>query len=1051
MLPRFFIDRPIFAWVIAIIIMLAGALAIETLPIEQYPEIAPPSVSVRTQYPGADAQTVQNSVTQVLEQNMTGVDNLLYMSSTSDSAGNVTITVSFQSGTNPDTAQMQVQNKVSQTLSTLPQAVQDQGVTVEKASSSFLMVIGMIGTDKNTTNFDLSDYLVSNIKEPISRIEGVGQVRVFGAQYSMRIWLDPHKLNSFSLTPGDVTTAITAQNTQLSLGQVGDTPAVKGQQYNVTITGQGRFTNVEQFKNILLKVNTDGSQVRLKDVARIEIGSESYSAESRYNNQAASGMAISLSSGANALDTATRVKAKIAELEKYFPSNIKVVYPYDTTTFVKISITEVAHTLVEAIILVFLIMYLFLQNFRATLIPTIAVPVVLLGTFGIMSVAGYSINTLTMFGLVLAIGLLVDDAIVVVENVERVMSEEGLSPLEATRKSMDQITGALIGIALVLSAVFIPMAFFSGSTGAIYRQFSVTIVSAMALSVLVALILTPALCATMLKPVKKGDHGAQKGFFGWFNRTFDRGSKGYRSILNRVLQRSGRMIIIYVIILAAVGGLFKYLPSSFLPDEDQGAIMAMIQLPSGGTREQTLAVLTKFTDYFKTQEKDNVESVFGVAGFSFAGSGQNMGLAFVKLKDWSVRPGASQSAEAIIGRAMGFLSTIKEAQVYAFNLPSIPSLGNATGFDLYLQDRGNLGHEKLMQARNQLLGMAAQDPTLVRVRPNGMEDTPQYNIQIDYEKALALGLTVSDINTTLSTAWGGDYVNDFVDRGRIKKVYVMADAPFRMQPEDMKLWYTRNSSEQMVPFSAFAKGAWTFGSPRLERYNGVPAVEIQGESAPGFTSGDAMNNIAKLIGKLPAGTSFEWTGLSYQEQQAGSQAPALYAVSLLVVFLCLAALYESWSIPFSVMLIVPLGVFGALAAAALRSLSNDIFFQVGLLTTIGLSAKNAILIVEFAKEQFEQGMSLRQAVLEAARMRLRPILMTSLAFILGVLPLVISSGAGASGRHAIGTGVTGGMIAATVLAIFFVPSFFVLVMKYFSKHRHMLRAAASVSVENRHE
>jgi multidrug efflux pump len=1051
MLSRFFIDRPIFAWVIAIIIMLAGALAIETLPIEQYPEIAPPSVSVRTQYPGADAQTVQNSVTQVLEQNMTGVDNLLYMSSTSDSAGNVTITVSFQSGTNPDTAQMQVQNKVSQTLSTLPQAVQDQGVTVEKASSSFLMVIGMIGTDKNTTNFDLSDYLVSNIKEPISRIEGVGQVRVFGAQYSMRIWLDPHKLNSFSLTPGDVTTAITAQNTQLSLGQVGDTPAVKGQQYNVTITGQGRFTNVEQFKNILLKVNTDGSQVRLKDVARIEIGSESYSAESRYNNQAASGMAISLSSGANALDTATRVKAKMAELEKYFPSNIKVVYPYDTTTFVKISITEVAHTLVEAIILVFLIMYLFLQNFRATLIPTIAVPVVLLGTFGIMSVAGYSINTLTMFGLVLAIGLLVDDAIVVVENVERVMSEEGLSPLEATRKSMDQITGALIGIALVLSAVFIPMAFFSGSTGAIYRQFSVTIVSAMALSVLVALILTPALCATMLKPVKKGDHGSQKGFFGWFNRTFDRGSKGYRSILNRVLQRSGRMIIIYVIILAAVVGLFKYLPSSFLPDEDQGAIMAMIQLPSGGTREQTLAVLTKFTDYFKTQEKDNVESVFGVAGFSFAGSGQNMGLAFVKLKDWSVRPGASQSAEAIIGRAMGFLSTIKEAQVYAFNLPSIPSLGNATGFDLYLQDRGNLGHEKLMQARNQLLGMAAQDPTLVRVRPNGMEDTPQYNIQIDYEKALALGLTVSDINTTLSTAWGGDYVNDFVDRGRIKKVYVMADAPFRMQPEDMKLWYTRNSSEQMVPFSAFAKGAWTFGSPRLERYNGVPAVEIQGESAPGFTSGDAMNNIAKLIGKLPAGTSFEWTGLSYQEQQAGSQAPALYAVSLLVVFLCLAALYESWSIPFSVMLIVPLGVFGALAAAALRSLSNDIFFQVGLLTTIGLSAKNAILIVEFAKEQFEQGMSLRQAVLEAARMRLRPILMTSLAFILGVLPLVISSGAGASGRHAIGTGVTGGMIAATVLAIFFVPSFFVLVMKYFSKHRHMLRAAASASVENRHE
>lgn len=1050
MLSRFFIDRPIFAWVIAIIIMLAGALAIETLPVEQYPEIAPPSVSIRTQYPGADATTVQNSVTQVLEQNLTGVDNLLYMSSTSDSAGNVEIKVSFQSGTSPDTAQMQVQNKVSQTLSTLPQAVQDQGVTVEKSNSSFLMVVGLIATDTKTTNYDLSDYLVSTMKEPISRVEGVGQVRVFGGQYAMRIWLNPNKLNSYSLTPGDVTTAITNQNTQLSLGSIGAYPAVKMQQYSVTITGQGRFTNIDQFKNILLKVNSDGSQVRLKDVARIEMGSESYTAQSRYNNQAASGMAISLSSGANALDTATRVKAEVAQLQKYMPSNIKVIYPYDTTTFVKISITEVAHTLIEAIILVFLIMYLFLQNFRATLIPTIAVPVVLLGTFGIMSVAGFSINTLTMFGLVLAIGLLVDDAIVVVENVERVMSEEGLSPLEATRKSMDQITGALIGIALVLSAVFVPMAFFSGSTGAIYRQFSVTIVSAMALSVLVALILTPALCATLLKPVKKGDHGSQKGFFGWFNRTFDRSSKGYRRILEKVLQRGGRMLIVYALLIAGVAGMFKYLPSSFVPEEDQGAILTIIQLPNGGTLDQTLGVINKMTNYFRTNEKDNVASVFGVAGFSFAGSGQNMGLAFVKLKDWSERTDPSRSANAIIGRAMGFLSSIKEAQVYAFNLPSIPSLGNATGFDMFLQDRGNLGHDELMKARNMLLGMAAKDPKLVRVRPNGMEDAPQYNIQIDYEKALALGLTVSDINTTLSTAWGGDYVNDFIDRGRIKKVYVMADAPYRMQPEDMKLWYTRNSSGQMVPFDAFAKGTWTYGSPRLERYNGVPAVEIQGEAGPGFTSGDAMTEIGNLVNKLPRGIGYEWTALSYQEQQAGSQAPALYAVSLLVVFLCLAALYESWSIPFSVMLIVPLGVFGALLAAVLRNLSNDIFFQVGLLTTIGLSAKNAILIVEFAKELFDKGMSLRQAVLEAARMRLRPILMTSLAFILGVLPLVVSSGAGASGRHAIGTGVTGGMIAATILAIFYVPSFFVMVMKHFSKHRHELRAAAT-SMEKDHE
>lgn len=1048
-MSRFFIDRPIFAWVIAIVIMLAGALAIDKLPVEQYPTIAPPSVRVQTTYPGASAKTVEDSVTQVLEQNMTGIDNLLYMSSQSDSSGSVSITLNFTAGTDADTAQVQVQNKVQQALSSLPQAVQDQGVTVEKANSSFLMVVGLISEDGKLNQSDISDYLVTNIKEPLSRLEGVGSVRVFGAQYSMRIWLDPNKLNSFSLTPSDVTSAIENQNTQFSVGQLGATPSVQGQQLNATITAQGRLTSADEFKKILLKVNTDGSQVRLGDVARVELGAESYAAVARLNGKPSSGIAISLATGANALDTATKVKAKMDELSQYFPSGLKLVYPYDTTTFVKISISEVAHTLVEAIILVFFIMYLFLQNFRATLIPTIAVPVVLLGTFGIMAVFGYSINTLTMFGLVLAIGLLVDDAIVVVENVERVMSEEGLSPLEATRKSMDQITGALIGIALVLSAVFVPMAFFSGSTGAIYRQFSVTIVSAMALSVVVALILTPALCATILKPIAKGDHGIQKGFFGWFNHMFERNTRRYRTLVGKTLQYSGRMIIIYVILIGGLGYLFKSLPTSFLPDEDQGALMVMVQLPTGATQERTLQVLDQVSDYFNTAEKDNIETVFTIAGFSFAGSGQNMGLGFVKLKDWSQRKAPGSDSMSIAGRAMGHFMKVKDASIFALNLPAIRELGNATGFDLFLKDQGGLGHEKLLEARNQLLGMAAKDPILTRVRPNGMEDTPEFNVNIDYEKAMALGLSVSDINSTLSIAWGSKYVNDFIDRGRVKSVYVMADAPYRMQPEDLNLWHVKNSDSQMVPFSAFAKGSWTYGSPSLQRYNGSSAIEIVGEAADGYSSGQAMDEMAKLISQLPAGIGFEWTGLSYQEQVSGSQAPALYAISLLVVFLCLAALYESWSIPFSVMLIVPLGVFGALVAASLRMLSNDIFFQVGLLTTIGLSAKNAILIVEFAKELFDKGMGLKQAVIEASRIRLRPILMTSLAFLLGVFPLVISTGAGANGRHAIGTGVTGGMIAATVLAIFYVPCFFVLVMKYFSKYRKSLKA--QTTAENRHD
>ena len=1033
-MARFFIDRPIFAWVIALVIMLAGSLAIIKLPVAQYPSIAPPAVGISASYPGASAKTVEDSVTQIIEQNMTGLDHLLYMSSQSDSAGRVSVTLTFQPGTDPDIAQVQVQNKLQQAMSLLPQEVQQQGIRVQKTSSSFLMVAAFISSDGSMNNDDLADYVVSNIKEPLSRLDGVGDITLFGSQYSMRVWLDPNKLNRVQMTPGDVQAAIKAQNAQVAFGKLGGTPSVEDQQFTATIMGQTRLSTVEQFNDILLRVNQDGSKVRLKDVARVELAGESYDADALYNGQSTAAVAIKLATGANALDTAEKVRAKLNELSDYFPANMEIVYPYDTTPFVKISIEEVVQTLIEAIFLVFCVMYLFLQNFRATLIPTIAVPVVLLGTFGVMAAFGFSINTLTMFGMVLAIGLLVDDAIVVVENVERLMSEEDLSPLEATRKSMTQITGALVGIALVLSAVFVPMAFFGGSTGAIYRQFSLTIVSAMVLSVLVALILTPALCATLLKPMKHGEFGAKRGFFGWFNRAFDAGTNRYQSGVRKVIKQGVRYSLIYGAMLAVLAVLFMRMPTSFLPEEDQGVIMSMVQLPVGATKQRTEVVLADMRDYFLKNEKDNVDSVLTVSGFSFAGSGQNAGMAFIKLKDWSERKSPDRSANAIIGRAMGYLFSIKEAQVFAFNLPPIPELGTATGFDFFLQDRGGIGHDKLMAARNQLLGMAAQDPNLVRVRPNGMEDTPQLDIKIDYEKALAQGLSIADINNTLATAWGSSYVNDFVDRGRIKKVYMQADAPFRMNPEDLKLWYVRNSAGQMVPFSAFASTEWSFGSPRLERYNGVPAMEIVGEAAPGKSTGDAMAAIEQMVKQLPEGVGIEWTGLSFQERQAGSQAPALYAISLLVVFLCLAALYESWSIPFSVMLVVPLGVLGAIVAATLRGLENDVYFQVGLLTTIGLSAKNAILIVEFAKELYDKGMGLGEAVVEAARLRLRPILMTSLAFILGVLPLVISSGAGASSRNAIGTGVMGGMISATVLAIFFVPLFFVLVMRYFTKH-----------------
>ncbi|MFN0462779.1 efflux RND transporter permease subunit [Salmonella enterica subsp. enterica serovar Infantis] len=1035
-MANFFIRRPIFAWVLAIILMMAGALAIMQLPVAQYPTIAPPAVSISATYPGADAQTVQDTVTQVIEQNMNGIDNLMYMSSTSDSAGSVTITLTFQSGTDPDIAQVQVQNKLQLATPLLPQEVQQQGISVEKSSSSFLMVAGFVSDNPNTTQDDISDYVASNIKDSISRLNGVGDVQLFGAQYAMRIWLDANLLNKYQLTPVDVINQLKVQNDQIAAGQLGGTPALPGQQLNASIIAQTRLKDPEEFGKVTLRVNTDGSVVHLKDVTRIELGGENYNVVARINGKPASGLGIKLATGANALDTATAIKAKLAELQPFFPQGMKVVYPYDTTPFVKISIHEVVKTLFEAIILVFLVMYLFLQNIRATLIPTIAVPVVLLGTFAVLAAFGYSINTLTMFGMVLAIGLLVDDAIVVVENVERVMMEDNLPPREATEKSMSQIQGALVGIAMVLSAVFIPMAFFGGSTGAIYRQFSITIVSAMALSVLVALILTPALCATLLKPVSAEHHEKKSGFFGWFNTRFDHSVNHYTNSVSGIVRNTGRYLIIYLLIVVGMPVLFLRLPTSFLPEEDQGVFLTMIQLPSGATQERTQKVLDQVTHYYLNNEKANVESVFTVNGFSFSGQGQNSGMAFVSLKPWEERNGEENSVEAVIARATRAFSQIRDGLVFPFNMPAIVELGTATGFDFELIDQGGLGHDALTKARNQLLGMVAKHPDLlVRVRPNGLEDTPQFKLDVDQEKAQALGVSLSDINETISAALGGYYVNDFIDRGRVKKVYVQADAQFRMLPGDINNLYVRSANGEMVPFSTFSSARWIYGSPRLERYNGMPSMELLGEAAPGRSTGEAMSLMENLASQLPNGIGYDWTGMSYQERLSGNQAPALYAISLIVVFLCLAALYESWSIPFSVMMVVPLGVVGALLAASLRGLNNDVYFQVGLLTTIGLSAKNAILIVEFAKDLMEkEGRGLIEATLEASRMRLRPILMTSLAFILGVMPLVISRGAGSGAQNAVGTGVMGGMLTATLLAIFFVPVFFVVVKRRFNRH-----------------
>ncbi|BAL77103.1 efflux RND transporter permease subunit [Bradyrhizobium cosmicum] len=1028
-MSHFFIKRPIFAWVIAILIMLGGVLAIMRLPIAQYPQIAPTVVSISATYPGANAETAENSVTKVIEQNMTGLDNLQYMSSSSSSTGAVSISLTFTNQADADIAQVQVQNKLQLATPLLPQVVQQQGIKVVKSSSSFLLVLGFVSEDGRLSASDIADYVASSINDPISRVAGVGQVQLFGAEYAMRIWLDPDKLAKYNLMPGDVTTAIQAQNTQVTSGQLGGLPAVGGQQLNATITSQSRLQTVEQFKDIILRTASTGQTVRIGDVARVELGSKSYDSTARYNEKPAAGMGISLATGANAVSTSEAVKARIAQLTATMPEGLRVIYPYDTTPFVKLSIEKVVHTLFEAIALVFVVMFVFLQSWRATIIPTIAVPVVLLGTFGVLSLAGYSINTLTMFAMVLAIGLLVDDAIVVVENVERVMAEEKLGPREATEKSMREITGALVGIGVVLSAVFIPMAFFNGSVGIIYRQFALTIVTAMLLSVLVALVLTPALCATILKP--PGDHGAQRGFFGLFNRGFDRMADGYQRTAGAAVKRITAVIIAFAAIVASMVFLFQRLPSSFLPEEDQGTIITLIQLPVGATATRTLDVIKQVERQYLDNEKDAVQGVFAVSGYSFSGQGQNVALAFVSLKPFDERKDAAASAQAVVGRAMGAFAKIRDAMVFAVLPPSIPGFGNAGGFDVYLQDTGGGGHDALIQARNQLLGQLAADKRVAQTRPNGQDDTPQFNLDVDQAKATALGVSLSDLNTTLSAAWGGAYVNDFIDRGRVKQVYVQSDAPFRMDTSDIGRWYVRNASGSMVPFSALATNRWSFGSPRLERYNGVAAVELQGQAGQGISSGVAMQAVEEQMAKLPKGYGHEWTGLSFQERLTGSQTLYLYSISLLIVFLSLAALYESWSVPFAVMLTVPIGVLGALLGATFFSQANDVYFQVGLLTTIGLASKNAILIVEFALEQIAAGRSLVDATLHAARQRLRPILMTSFAFILGVLPLAVATGAGSASQNAVGIGVAGGMIAATGLGIFFVPALFVLVRRIF--------------------
>jgi len=1034
---RFFIDRPVFAWVLAIIVMLSGTISLTRLAVERYPTIAPPTVTISAYYPGATARAVEESVTQIIEQSMKGLDGLLYMSATSQSDGRADISLTFDSGTNADVAQVQVQNKLQLATPLLPATVRQQGVSVSKSDTGFLMVVAFVSSDGRLKADDVADYVAANVVDPLARVPGVGNVEVFGTKYAMRIWLDPSRLETYHLNPGDVIAAIRAQNQQVAIGELGGTPAIPGQQLNASITAQGRLQTPEQFRAIVLRGNPDGSTLMLGDVARVELGAERYSHIARFNGKPATGIAVSLATGANALATSRAVDAKLKQLALSFPPGIETAVPFDTTPFVRSAIQGVIVTLLEAVALVFLVMFLFLQNLRATLIPTIAVPVVLLGTFSVLATLGYSVNMLTMFAMVLAIGLLVDDAIVVVENVERIMHEEGLSPLEATRKSMDQITGALVGVGLVLAAVFVPMAFLGGSTGIIYRQFSATIVSAMALSVAVAIVLTPALCATMLKPVPSGGHLGSHGFFAWFNRNFDRGSTRYQGSVRRMLGRRGRYLAAFVAMVAIMAVLFLRLPTAFLPQEDQGWLMAQVMAPAGATQQRTMDSIYAVERHFLEDEKDTVRSIFTVQGFSFSGSGQNAGIAWVDLKDWSERKSKELGVDAVAGRAMMSLMQIKDALAFAFAPPPLPELGIAKGFVFNLKDEAGLGHEALVAARNQFLGAAMQDKLLANVRPNGQDDAPQFRIDVDNKKAAALGVSIDDISATLATAWGGQYVDDFVDRGRVKRVYVQSDAPYRMVPEDFSRWTVRNASGEMVPFQAFASWRWDYGPPRLERYNGASSLEINGEPAPGVSSGTAMAKVERLVAQLPRGIGLEWTGQSYQEREAGAQTPLLYALSLLVVFLCLAAMYESWAIPTAVMLVVPIGILGTVLAATLRGMERDVYFQVAMLTTVGLASKNAILIITFAKDNLAKGMDLVEATMTAVRIRLRPILMTSLAFGLGVLPLAIATGAGSGAQRAIGTGVLGGMIAGTVLGVFFTPLFFVTVQRLFGRRQGM--------------
>ena len=1045
-MAQFFIHRPIFAWVIALVIMLAGILTLTKMPIAQYPTIAPPTVTISATYPGASAETVENTVTQIIEQQMNGLDGLRYISSNSAGNGSSSISLNFEQGVDPDIAQVQVQNKLQSATALLPEDVQRQGVRVTKSGASFLQVLAFYSPDGSMTADDIKDYVNSNISEPLSRVAGVGEVQVFGGSYAMRIWLDPAKMASLQVTPSDIATAIRTQNAQVAVGQLGGAPAVEGQVLNATVTAQSLLQTPEQFSNIFLKNTTSGAQVRLGDVARVELGADNYQFDSKFNGKPAGGVAIKLATGANALDTAQAVEERLEQLRPNYPQGMVDQLAFDTTPFIELSIKSVVKTLIEAIILVFLVMFLFLQNWRATIIPTMAVPVVVLGTFAVINVFGFSINTLTMFAMVLAIGLLVDDAIVVVENVERVMVEEHLDPVSATEKSMKQISGALIGITSVLSAVFVPMAFFGGTTGVIYRQFSITLVTAMVLSLIVALTFTPALCATLLKqhdPNKPQSNGIFARFFRWFNSSFDKVSVKYQGGVNRMTHSKIFSGVVYAVVLGIIVLLFQKLPSSFLPDEDQGVVMTLVQLPPNATLERTDKVVSTMTNYFLENEKEHVESVFSVAGFSFTGVGQNAGLAFIKLKDWSERHSPESQVGAIIQRGMALNMIVKDASyIMPLQLPAMPELGVSAGFNLQLKAASGQSHDQLLAARNTILGLAAQDSRLAGVRPNGQEDTPQYRVIVDHAQAGALGVSVAEINSTMGIAWGGSYINDFIDRGRVKKVYVQGEAGSRMMPEDLDQWYVRNNRGEMVPFSAFATGEWTYGSPRLERYNGVSSMNIQGTPAPGISSGDAMVAMEEIVAKLPEmglqGFDFEWTGLSLEERESGAQAPFLYALSLLIVFLCLAALYESWSIPFSVLLVVPLGIvgallltFGGMVLLQNPNLSNNIYFQVAIIAVIGLSAKNAILIVEFAKELQEQGEELFEATLHAAKMRLRPIIMTTLAFGFGVLPLALASGAGAGSQHSVGYGVLGGVISSTLLGIFFIPVFYVWIRSVF--------------------